>query len=421
MRLLHRAWFRIAFALFGALLLTTGIAHAAKDQAVLTAAQQVKPDVVKQLKHMVLIESGSQQTDGLAAMADYLQERLQALGLTVQRQPATAGPGADIIVATLKGTGSADIMLQAHMDTVYDAEILKTQPYKVEGNRIYGPGIADDKGGLAVILGLLQMIKNTGWQDFDTLTVLMNPDEEIGSPGSNALLTQLGSEADVVLSFEPTIAKAVLGKHVLVLGTAGVGIAKLTVKGKASHAGNAPEKGRNALYELAHQMLQTRNVADDIDGATLSWTAAQTDGNPPNQIPASAHALGDVRIKQPGAEQALVAALEKKVGGSQLVRDTQVSVEVDMHRPMLHPSDASRALAKQAQAIYQELGMDLALAPMIGGGTDAAFAALSGNAAVLESLGLAGAGYHAKDEYIEVDSIVPRLYLAMRLLQKVGK
>lgn len=406
-------------ALACGLLLAVAV-QAAPDKDVLKLAEQVEPAVIDQLKELVLIESGSQQTEGLARMADVLEQRLQALGMEVERHPATAGAGADILVATIRGSGSAKIMLQGHMDTVYGEGILDEQPYKVDGDRIYGPGIADDKGGLALMLGALQMAQAANWTDFDTLTVLMNPDEEVGSPGSKDLIAKLASEHDVVLSFEPSAAKAVSPNHILLLGAAGVGQARLTVEGKAAHAGNAPEDGRNAFYELAYQTLVTRDIAADIDGAALNWTVAQTDGNPPNQIPASAHAIADVRITQAGADEKLAKALDEHVKGGQVVPDTQATVALDMQRPMFQANDASRALAKKAQGIYQELGRELTLVPMVGGGTDAAFAAQSGKAAVLESFGLAGAGYHARDEYIDADSVVPRLYLVTRLLQEIG-
>ncbi|MBA1993681.1 M20/M25/M40 family metallo-hydrolase, partial [Escherichia coli] len=88
----------------------------------------------------------------------------------------------------------------AHLDTVYEHGILDTQPYKVDGNRIYGPGIADDKGGIAVILHSLKILQDTGWRDYAKLTVSFNPDEEVGSIGSGEIISELADQHDVVLS-----------------------------------------------------------------------------------------------------------------------------------------------------------------------------------------------------------------------------
>jgi len=324
------------------------------------------------------------------------------------------------VVGTVHGTGKAKLMLQAHMDTVYPSGILATQPYKVEGNRVYGPGIADDKGGIAVIVHSLRILLDAGWRDFATLTVLVDPDEEVGSTSAAALISQLAEQHDVVLSFEPAAAKSVIKGEPLLLGAAGIAKAVLEVKGRTAHAGAAPEQGRNAVIELAHQLLQTRDLAKDIPGAQLNWTNVRSD-KASNQIPDLATAIGDVRITQPGADDKLLAALKAKVESSPLVPDTQTSVRLEVNRPAFLAGERGRALAEKAKAIYAEMGRELAFVPMTGGGTDAAFAARSGKATVLESFGLAGWGYHAKDEYIEADSIVPRLYLVTRLLTELGK
>ncbi|HOW48680.1 MAG TPA: glutamate carboxypeptidase [Rubrivivax sp.] len=401
-------------------LLLAGAALAAPDAALLAAAEKAQPGVIENLKEMVLIESGSKQKDGLLKMADLLDKRLQALGFKTERRQATAGAGADNLIGTLQGTGKRNIMLLAHMDTVYQPGILAKEPFRIDGNRIYGPGIADDKGGIAVILGGLQILLNAGWRDFGTLTVMFNPDEEVGSQGSGELIAQLADKHDVALSFEPSAGTAVSPNHVLVLGASGILEARLEVTGRAAHAGNSPKDGRNALYELAHQILQTRDIAEGIPGAQLSWTTAQTAGNPFNQIPAKAEAVGDVRINRAGADQKLDAALRDKIK-ARLIPDTQVSLKLETNRPIFLAGERGLALAKQAQGIYQEIGRQITLVPMVGGGTDAAYLARSGKATVVEALGLAGWGYHAKDEYIEADSIVPRLYLLTRLLTEIGK
>jgi glutamate carboxypeptidase len=306
------------------------------------------------------------------------------------------------------------------MDTVYRAGILQTQPYKLDGNKLYGPGIADDKGGIAVILHSLKILADAGWKDYATLTVLFNPDEEVGSIGSGETIATLADQNDAVLSFEPTGAKAVYKVESLLLGAAGTAMVTMEVKGRASHAGAAPELGRNAIIEISHQMLQTRDVAKDIHGAQLNWTNVISN-KATNQIPELATALADVRMTVPGAEQKLEAALRAKVASSKLVPDTETSVKLVIGRPAFLANDSGRALAKRGQDIYREIDRELALVPMTGAATDAGYAGRSGKAAVAESFGLAGFGYHARDEYIEVDSIVPRLYLVTRLLTEIGK
>jgi glutamate carboxypeptidase len=195
----------------------------------------------------------------------------------------------------------------------------------------------------------------------------------------------------------------------------------MQVQGRSAHAGAAPEQGRNALVELAHRILQTRDVAAHVKGAQLNWTTASA-GSARNQIPERAEAGGDVRVTDPGANDALLAALQAKVGEAGVVPDTTTTVTLLPKRPIYMAGEKGRALAGLAQEIYAELdGRKLLLHPSTNGGTDAGFAGRSGHAAVLEGLGLAGWGYHARDEYIELDSIPPRLYLASRMLVELGK
>lgn len=403
-----------------ALALSMGASAQKRDDAVFAAAQAAQAAVIDTLQKLVLIESGSANIAGIARVADFAQARLNALGAKTERIKSTNSDRA-IVKGVLTGKGRLKVMLIAHMDTVYPEGILATQPYKLDGNRLYGPGIADDKGGIAVILHSLAVLQSQGWNDFATVTVLFNSDEEIGSGGSGALIQSLAAEHDVVLSYEPTAAKSMAKVEGVLLSAAGTATATMEVKGRASHAGAAPQEGRNALIELSHQMLATENIAKDIPGAQLNWTHAQG-GLVRNQIPESAVATADVRLLQPDAADKLKAALTAKTQESKRVPDTHVHIKMDVGRPPYVAGERGTALAQRARAIYAELdGRALFFHPVTGGGTDAGFASGSGKAVVLESLGLAGWGFHARDEYIEIDSIVPRLYLTARLLQDLGK
>ena len=394
-------------------------ASAAPDAQLLAAARAAEPAVIQSLTEMVMIESGTMDAPSLVRIVDYAEGRLKALGMAVQRYPAKTTKG-ETLVGRLQGGGKRKLMLMAHLDTVYWPGILATQPIKQEGNRLYGPGIADDKGGVAVILHSLAILRAAGWRDYAEITVLFNADEESGSVGSGELIATLAEQQDVVLSYEPTGAKDVVKTEGVLLSAAGTGTATLMVKGRASHAGAAPEFGRNALVELAHQIGQTADIAKAIPGAQLNWTEASA-GKIRNQIPDEARASADIRLTAADAAARLEAALKAKVQ-QRLVPDTETSVAIHIGRPPFAGDARTLALAKKAQAIYAELdNRPLMLVPGTGGGTDAGYASRSGKAAVLESLGLPGWGYHAKDEYIEIDSITPRLYLSTRLLMDLAR
>ncbi len=377
----------------------------AADAALLEAARAQQAPLLATLKELVLIESGSSDTAGVARVADVGERRLKALGAAVERKDGS-------VTGRFTGKGRKRIMLIAHMDTVYQPGILATQPYRVDGNRVYGPGIADDKSGIAVILHTIELLHARGWRDYAQLTVIFNPDEEIGSRSSGDWIATQAAQHDFVFSCEPNGAQM----EGILLSASGIATATMTVQGRAAHAGVAPKTGRNALIELSHQLLQTQDI--NVPGAQLNWTRANA-GQVTNQIPASATAQGDVRLSAADGAQRLQQALNEKVA-TPLVADTVTRVEIEQGRPPFIATDAARAWAAKAQAIYGEIDRKLVLYPGTGGGTDAGYASRSAKAIVLEAFGLAGDGVHGKDEYITVDSIVPRLYLLSRMMQEAG-
>ena len=390
-------------------------ASAAPDERLRAAAEQAKPALIETLHDMVMIESGSSDVAGLKMMADFTEARLKALGAITERRKTTRGAGADMVIGTFEGTGKRKLMLIAHMDTVYLPGILKTEPYHVDGDLIYGPGIADDKSGIAVILHGLQILKDRGWRDYAKLTVSFNPDEEVGSIGSGEIISELADQHDVVLSCEPTAAR----HESLRLGASGTATGTLDVTGRASHAGGAPDRGRNALIELAHQLLQTQDVAKSIPGTQLNWTTAKA-GTVRNQIPEHATAGADIRLTIPDGIAKLQAAINDRIR-NHLVPDTEVKMTIEPGRPAFVAGEPGRALAEEGKAIYAEIDRPLDVVGMTGGATDAGYANRSGKAVVVESFGLAGSNMHAHEEYIDTASIVPRLYLLTRMLIEQGK
>lgn len=402
--------------------------HAAAQpvDSVLAQARMQRPALIETMKDLVSIESGSRDLEGLEKISSLISDRLKALGGKVE----FVVPGADVykmedtpatigrmVHARFEGTGTKKILLIAHMDTVYLKGMVAQQPFRIEGERAYGLGIADDKQGVAVILHALTILKALNFRDYGLITVLINGDEEISSPGSRALLTKLGSEHDAVFSFEGSP----VDSDRLSLSTAGIAAVVLNVKGKASHAGSAPENGRNALYELAHQILQTKDLSDTKTGVKMNWTVASA-GTNRNVIPARATAMADVRVLRVEDYDSLEAKVSERIGKT-LVPDTRTEMLFERRRPPLEVTPASRSLAAQAQSIYKELGRTLVVGEVAeGGGTDAAFASLKAKGPVIERFGLQGFGAHSNDaEYVLLDSIEPRLYLAARLIMDFAK
>jgi glutamate carboxypeptidase len=388
--------------------------------SVLERARAQKEPFLETLRELTSIESGSRDYDGLERIGTVIAERLKALGAEVERvEPAEAYRMEDsperigrAVRGTFRGKGTKKLLLIAHMDTVYAPGMAQMQPFRVEGNRAYGLGIADDKQGIALILHALAMVKDIGFDEYGTITVLVNGDEEVSTPGHRALITRLGAEHDAVMSFEGG------GQSVdqLRLATSGIAAVILRVKGRASHAGGSPHLGVNALYELSHQFLQMRDYSGKQSDQRLNWTVAKAGLNR-NVIPPEAEAVADVRVQKISEYEGIEQYVRDKVK-NQLFPESKIEVVFERRRPPLEAPAASTAFANHAKAIFSELGQELRVrTTATGGGTDAAFAALSTRSPVVEGFGLRGFGAHTQNaEYVLVDDIEPRLYLATRMI-----
>ena len=400
------------------------VAQAAPVADVHALAQKEQQPLLDTLRDLVHIESGSKDIEGLNQIAERIASQLKQLGGTVDvlqtsdiyrldDTPEKVGPA---VQAVFKGTGSKKIMLIAHMDTVYLKGMLKGQPFRIDGDKAYGLGISDDKQGIALIIHTVALLQKLNFKDYGTLTVLINGDEEISSPGWRSTITRVAAEQDVVLSFEGGGTDGTLR-----LATSGIGAAYLTVQGKASHAGAKPEDGVNALYELSHQLLQMKDLSKSDEGLKLNWTVSKA-GTNRNVIPAEATAQADARALRVADLDGLEKSLQEKVK-SKLLPASKVDVKFEVRRPPLEASDASRRVAGYGKVIYQELGMSLnVVEKATGGGTDAAFAALKTKGAVVEGMGLSGYGAHSNDaEYVQINTIVPRLYLATRMIMDISR
>ncbi|WP_054895551.1 MULTISPECIES: M20/M25/M40 family metallo-hydrolase [unclassified Pseudomonas] len=403
----------IAAAIALSFLSFSALAANLTPDALLKKAEAEQKAYLATVKQLVNVDTGTGQAPGLKTVSALLVERLKALGAEVKTSPASPSAG-DNIVGTFKGTGSKSFLLMVHYDTVFLPGTAAKRPFKVEGERAYGPGVADAKGGVAMILHSLKLLQDEKFKGFGTLTVLFNPDEETGSSGSKAIIAELARKHDYVFSYEPP------DKDAVTVATNGINGVFLEVKGKSSHAGSAPEAGRNAAMELAHQMLQLKDLGDPAKGTTVNWTMVKA-GDKRNIIPASATAEADMRYSDLSESDRVLAEAQRLVQ-KKLIDGTDVTVRLDKGRPPLAKNAGSEQLAKTAQALYAKIDRNIEPIAMRFG-TDAGYAYVPGSEkpAVLETMGVVGAGLHADDEYIELSSIAPRLYLTVALIQQLSE
>ena len=379
-------------------------------QGALDAATQQKEEALKLLEQMVNIDSGSANTEGLDKVREIVVAELRKLDARIETFPAEPHPGSNV-VATIMGQGKKKILILAHIDTVFKEGTAAAKPFYIKDGRAYGPGVMDNKGGVVAGLQALKILQKIGFKDYGQITFLIDTNEEVGSVGTSALIERIAKQHDVALNLEP-------GRPAdgLVVERKGSATALIEVKGLASHAGVAPEAGRNAAMEVAHQVLQLAKTGDAAKKTTVNFTVLNANG-PTNVIPATASARGDVRAATPEELDRVEKDLAR-ISENKLIPETEVRVRLIRGLPPMPRSPASDKLVAMAEGIYAEIGKKLTIESS-GGAADASLVAGVG-VPVLDGFGIVGGGIHTPDEYAEVESVVPRLYLLSRMLMDLS-
>lgn len=387
-------------------------ASAALDERIKAASDQAKGPTLELLEQLVNIDSGSGHEPGLTQVGNLVSAELKKLGATVQAVPNSAPDKSHHLVATLKGTGKARILLLAHMDTVFKEGSAKARPYRTDDKRAYGPGVSDDKGGIVVGLSALKILRELDFKDYGQITLLLDASEETGSQAATDLIANTAKQHDVALNLEP-------GRpgDGLVLWRKGSATAVVEVKGKTSHAGVAPELGRNAATEVAHQVLQLGKLGDAEKKTSVNFTVIEA-GDRINVIPDHAIAKADVRAAVPEEFDRVERDLAR-LAADKLIPDTEVTTRLERGLPPMPQTPASDRLLAIAQGIYGELGRTLTVEGT-GGAADASIAAGVG-VPTLDGFGIVGGNIHTPEEYAELDSVAPRIYLLTRMLVELSK
>lgn len=412
MALLTRCtWNKTALAIAAALALQCPALYAAPvQQDLLDRATQAQLDVVKLIETMVNVDSGTGSEKGLDQVGAMVAKEAKKLGMTVAFSSAAPAAGKNL-VATLRGKGTANILLLAHMDTVFADGTAAARPFRIQGDRAYGPGVMDDKGGIAIALAAIGLLQQMKFTDFRQITLFVNTNEETSSKGSSALIASLAKQHDVTLSLEP--GRVADGLVIWRKGTADL---QIDVKGKSAHAGVAPQAGRNAALEAAHQMLEMSKLGDSAKQTTVNFTVFKS-GDRTNVIPDTATVRGDMRATD-AAEFARVEQDMACLAATPSIAGTKVSTTLTRGMAPMPLTPRTEALAARAQAIYGELGLKLTMEGS-GGAGDANFASGAG-AATLDGFGIVGGGIHTEEEYAELNSITPRLYLLTRMIMELS-
>ncbi|MDR2503928.1 MAG: M20/M25/M40 family metallo-hydrolase, partial [Deltaproteobacteria bacterium] len=391
----------------------TGTTIPTPDKRLMDACAAAKPFFIETLRDLVNMDSGTDNTTGLNRKKDYIAAAMQRTRADVTVLDA-AGPRAGTynIKAERRGKGKGKILLICHYDTVWPEGEAAKRPFTIKENIAYGPGVADAQHSIAGIITLFKIAAELRCGEFDTLSAVMNADEEKGSLGSKDLLLEESSRHDVVFSMEG----GGIDADRIIIGVRGNNNATITVKGRAAHSGENPQDGRNAGEELAHQMIQMRGLSCLEKRTDTNWTTGSF-GTMHNIIPDTATATMNVRTALASEADRVEAAMRERIKNVSIAGCT-ISLEFTRIRPPFECTPLTEKLAAAAQKVYHsELGRELTLSFM-GGASDANFACR--NALVLEGMGMGGTNWHALSECLALDGVPDRLYLLLRMIQMVS-
>lgn len=361
---------------------------------------------LEELRALCAIDSDSYNKPGLDIMASWLAERMRGLGMAatiIERERW----GNDLL-GVLCGTGQGNALLLGHIDTVYPAGTAAARPLRVEGNTVYGPGVSDMKGCILAAIYAIEALQALHITNYGEIRFLCVSDEEINVRHSQDAIQQVCQDCQRALVLE-----AARANGDIVSARKGHTWYTLTAQGRSAHAGVEPEKGRNAIVEIAHQVLQFEGLNGWREGVTVN-AGVISGGTVPNVVPDTARAIFDLRFltqdDRRATERRFHELMEhRRIPGVELT----LEVAPDIKGPLAR-TPASIHLAQQAQHIAHLLGFSVNHV-LTGGASDASFTSEAG-IPTLDGLGPIGGRDHSPHEYLVLDSVAPRTALLAGLV-----
>ncbi|MGH9708158.1 MAG: M20 family metallopeptidase [Candidatus Acidiferrales bacterium] len=373
----------------------------------LQALRARETEMVRLLGHFVRCESPSHDKAAVDRMASILAPEWKSRAATVRAIPQRKrGDHLRAEVWLGKGRPAGQILVLGHMDTVYPLGTIAAMPFRVSGGRAHGPGTFDMKGGLVIALFAVDALRSSGAQPRKRFVFLWTSDEEIGSESSRRAIETEARRSDAVLVLEPSFGPE--GK--LKTARKGVGSAEIIVTGRSVHAGIDPEKGVNAVHELALQIVRLMKLQDPSRGISVQSTVI-AGGTVSNVVPAEARAEVDFRSVRAADAWRIERALHAL---RPVLRGASLKVHGGFNRPPLERTPAVEKLFRHAQKIMGDAGLPLGEAST-GGGSDGNLTAALG-IPTLDGLGAVGDGAHSPREHIVIRKLPERAALLAGLL-----
>ncbi len=367
-------------------------------------------ELFQRWENMVNIDTGTYCKEGIDKMGGLLKEVLEKAGFEAEVYPQ-ADYGNHLVLRK-KGNGKGKILLVGHLDTVFADQEAQKRPFKIEGDRAYGPGVHDMKGGLVVMTGAVEALNALHFEDYESISVLLNSDEEVGSPSSRDLIEEEAKKADVVLVFEPARTD-----RSLVTARKGVGMYAIEVTGRAAHAGADPQAGVSAVEELAHKILDLHALNNYKIGTTVN-AGVISGGTRSNVIAEKAKAEIDVRIFTKDEGDRIDQALQA-IAGKNYLEGAETKLTGGLNRPPMEKNEGTVRLLSLVEKAGEELGIKITDVAS-GGASDGNFTSAVGTPTI-DSMGTVGGLAHGVSEYSEIDSLLEKVKLTALTIANIKK
>ena len=365
--------------------------------------------ILADIERIVRIESPTSEVAGANRVLDVIAGWFEGAGATLERFKTDGDRSGDMLRVTCDpGRNEPGILVLSHVDTVHPIGTLAGPlPFRREGDKVYGPGIYDMKGGLVLAVAAFRQLARAKVARPLPLTFLFNPDEEVGSVGSRKAIEREGPRHRYVLVTEPK-----RGGGKIVTERKGTGRYVVRARGRPAHAGAAHHKGKSAIRAMAEVILQIEGFTDYARGITTN-VGLVSGGTGVNVIPEHCTANADLRVRDLDA----AAEMERRFHAlAASDSDVEITVTGGIHRPPFVRGPHVEALFAKAVAVAARMGVRLESDSLSGGGSDGNFTAANG-IATLDGLGIDGDGAHTNHEHLLYSSIEPGTRLMMGLLE----
>jgi glutamate carboxypeptidase len=367
-----------------------------------------REDILTYLERLVRMESNSQEKAHVDRVIDILEKEYQALGMKTHRI-YQENFGNHLVAETPQVEGPT-VLLAGHADTVFPLGTIEKMPFYQDGEILYGPGVMDMKGGLTTMLFGVKTFLNTHKKLSGNIKIVINSDEEPGSPTSRPLWTELTKGIDwaFVFEWEPE-------KGALLMRRKGVGVFNFLVRGISAHAGEEPEKGASAFVSLANK-IQRLNALNDFDIGTTVNVGVIKGGEQPYVIADTASAIIDVRVNNRDEQDSILKKL-KKIAQSNDVPGTTCTFSGEFHRPPLEPQQSTEQLKLIIEDVGRNLGQKIHWTKA-GAVSDANNIAAAG-VPTIDGMGPYGGRAHSPDEFMSIPSLLKKTALLTGILSQL--